>query len=96
MDEMKQSARIEILLRQAATQRDKLLRKVPALSMARQGILTHCLAREFFVETALRGAATKRDQLLPLCRSGIPKSVESILHRRLDASQAAEIGRAHV
>ena len=89
MDEMKQSARIEILLRQAATQRDKLLRKVPALSMARQGILTDCLAREFPVETALRGAATKRDQLLPLYRSGIPRSVESILHRRLDAFQAA-------
>ena len=89
MDEMKQSARIEILLRQAATQRDKLLRKVPALSMARQGILTDCLAREFLVETAFRGAATKRDQLLPLYQSGMPKSVESILHRRLDASQAA-------
>jgi hypothetical protein len=41
------------------------------------------------METALRGAATKRDQLLPLYRSGIPKPVESILHRRLDAFQAA-------
>jgi hypothetical protein len=93
MDEMRQSAEIENALRQVAKQRDKMLRKVPALSPARQAILTDCLAREFPLETALRGAATKRDQLLPLYRSGIPTSVESILHRRLDALQAAGLAR---
>lgn len=94
MDEMKQSAGIENVLRQVAKQRDRLLRKVPALSPAREAILTDCLAREFPLETALRGAATKRDQLLPLYRSGIPPSVESILHRQLDALNAARFARA--
>jgi hypothetical protein len=94
MDEIKQSAGIENVLRQVAKHRDKLLRKVPALSPARQAILTDCLAREFPLETALRGAATKRDQLLPPYRSGIPRSVESILHRRLDALDAAGLARA--
>jgi hypothetical protein len=89
MDETKQRSRMEILLQRVAKQRDKLLRKVPALSLARQAILTDCLAREFPVETALRGAARKRDQLLHLYRLAIPKSVESILHRRFDAFQAA-------
>jgi hypothetical protein len=94
MDEIKQSAGIENVLRQVAKHRDKLLRKVPALSPARQAILTGCLAREFPLETALRGAATKRDQLLPLNRSGIPPSVESILHRQLDALNASGLARA--
>jgi hypothetical protein len=79
MDEIKQSAGIENVLRQVAKHRDKLLRKVPTLSPACQAILTARLAREFPLETALRGAATKRDQLLPLDRSGIPQSVESML-----------------
>lgn len=94
MDEIKQRAGIENVLRQVAKHRDKLLRKVPALSPARQAILTDCLAREFPLETALRGVATKRDQLLPLYRSGIPPSVESILHRQLDALNAAGLARA--
>ena len=89
MDEMKQSAGMENALRQVAKERDKLLRKVPVLSPAREAILTGCLAREFPLETALRGAATTRDQLLPLYRSGIPISVESILRRQLDALKAA-------
>jgi hypothetical protein len=93
MDEMKQNAGIENALRQVAKQRDKMLRKVPALSPARQAILADCLACEFPLETALRGAATKRDQLLPLYRSEIPTSVESILHRQLDALKAAGLAR---
>jgi hypothetical protein len=94
MDEMKQSAGIENALRQVAKQRDKMLRKAPTLSPARQAILVDCLAREFPLETALRGAATKRDQLLPLYRSGIPTSIESILHRQLDALKAARLAGA--
>lgn len=90
---MKQRAGIENALRQVANQRDKLLRKVPALSPARRAILTACLAREFPLETALRRAATKRDRLLPLDRSGIPTSVESILRGQLDAIETAGLAR---
>jgi hypothetical protein len=89
MDEMKQNAGIENALRQVAKQRDKSLGRMPTLSPARQEILTDRLAGEFPLETALRGAATKRDQLLALSRSGIPISVASILHRQLDALQTA-------
>ena len=93
MDEMKQSDAIENALREVARHRDKLLRAAPTLSPEREAILTDCVARKFPLETALRGAATKRDQLLPLHRSGIPESVESILHRRLDALHAAGSAR---
>ena len=93
MDEMKQSDGIENALRQVAKHRDKLLRTAPTLSPAREAILTDCLARKFPLETALRGAATKRDQLLHLGRSKIPPSVEANLYRQLDALHKAPSAR---
>jgi hypothetical protein len=92
MDEMKQSSEIDEVLREIAKQRDKMLSKLPALSPERRGILTDFLAAEFPVETALHGAATKRDQLLTPQSPEIPVSVESALGRLLGVAEPARAG----
>jgi hypothetical protein len=94
MDEMKRDSEIDVALREITKHRDKQLEKSLVLSAVRQASLTRLLTREFPIEAALREAATKRDQLLHLCRSGIPPSAESILHRHLNAIQAARLNSA--
>ena len=95
MDEMKQRNEIDNALREVAKLRDGLLRTAPALSPERRTLLTRFLAAEFPVESVLREAATKRDQLLNPLSSKMPVSVESALHRQLLAAEAARArGRA--
>jgi hypothetical protein len=88
MDEMKQASEIDNALREAAKQRDKLLSELPALSSARQAVLTGFLVKEFAVEAALREVMTKRDQLLNRSRE-IPAAVESALHQQLPRPEPA-------
>jgi hypothetical protein len=85
MDETKQRGEIDALLREVATQRDKLLGRVPTLSPARRAVLNDFLPGDHPVEAALRQLASNRDQLLKR-PAAIPASAESILRRQLMAS----------
>lgn len=89
MDEMKQDGEIDSVLREAAKQRDTLLRQRPTLSSARLAALADFLIAEYPIEAALGEAARKRDQLLNQHPPVIPRSVESTL-RRLGAVEEAD------
>ncbi len=91
MDELRQDREIVAALREVVEQRDQRLGKRPALSPTRQAILTDCLAREFPLETTLRGAATKRDGLLDL-HAGIPASAEMAIYRQFSTAGPAPAG----
>jgi hypothetical protein len=94
MDDMKQRSEMDEALREIGKQRDNLLGNAPALSPAREAVLKAFLVGKFPLESALREAATKRDQLLNLHPPGIPTSAESILQRQLHALRGAGFHRA--
>jgi hypothetical protein len=93
---MKRDSELDVALLDLAKRRDQRLRKSPALSAARQSILTDCLAETFPVEATLHGVATKRDQLLHRHQPQIPLSTESALHRQLVALEQIRDGAGPV
>jgi len=85
---MKQDSEIDNALREVAKLRDGLLRTAPALSSENRAVLMAFLAVELPVEAVLREAATRRDRSLDSSPPKIPVSVQSALHRQLQAADA--------